>query len=123
MKTVTTLYLLFSSDPLISVKKLVVEDLKVSTELHCPGFVVSLSLLLPFLFLHGLLVVLLFAHVGQKGTSVINLLGNLPCNAINLILERTNDLVSDAIAIIPFFGCHLFADATILLLPLLALQS
>jgi len=79
MKKVTTLYLLFVSDLLICATKPVVENSDVPTEMHCPGFIVSLSLLLPFLFLHGFLVALLYVHVGRKGASVaINHFGNFP---------------------------------------------
>jgi len=45
--------------------KPVVEDSKVSTETHCLGFVVSLSLLLPILSLQGFHVALLYANSGQ----------------------------------------------------------
>jgi len=72
--------------PLICAIKPVVEDSNVSTETHCPGLVVSLSLLLPFLFLEGFLAAVLYAHVGQKGMSVaFNSFGDLPCNNINMI--------------------------------------
>ena len=74
-------------DPLIFATKPAAKDSKVSTETHCPGLVVSFNLLLPFFFLQGFLVALLYAHVGPKRTSVeFKLFGNFPCNALNLIL-------------------------------------
>ena len=65
------------SDPLICAAKPAVDDSKVSTETHFPSSVVSFSLLLPFLFLQGFLVALLYAQVVQKRTSVeFNFVGN-----------------------------------------------
>ena len=86
---VTTLYLLWVSDPFNCATKPIVDDSNVSIDTHCPDLVVSLSLLFPFLYLHGFLVALLYAHAGQKGTSIaINLFGNFPCEAINLIFGK-----------------------------------
>ena len=123
-KMVATLYLLFVIDSLICATIPVFDDSKVTTETNCPGFVVYLSLLLPFLFLQGFVVAMLYAHVRQKFTSVaINCLVNFPCLCHHLIFEMTNDSVSDAMAIIPFVGCHLFECAVILLFHGLPLQS
>jgi len=101
MKTVATLYLLLVSDPLTCATQPAVDDSTLSTETHCPGSVVSFSLLCPFLYFHGFLVAMLYAQVRQKGMSIeFNLFGNLPC--ISTILFAICPLFVRP-AILPFY--------------------
>jgi len=83
-----TLYLLLVRVPLSCATKPAVDDSKVSADTHWLGLLDSFNRLVPFLLLHGFLVALIYAHVGQKGTSVvINLFGKFPCKAMNWFLQ------------------------------------